>query len=230
MGSREFPWPNMGIVTSNKSRGINTRFWLADPKFPALWLVTDQCSLAYYYGFQEFFFFYLFYDRVKRIELCICPTQMFYIIINTCSTRHVMGIWRSCQTRPKCKILPSIINSSSFLTRVSRFVSSRTICLKSTTRKRLKMNYPRCMWIFVLVSFTTCWASLQLYEALELLQDRCLYFDTNSVEFTSHTGQHNPPLGQFLGQFKDELDGNNSLKNLFRTARNKATKHIKNRN
>ena len=78
-----------------------------------------------------------------------------------------------------------------------------------------------------LASFTTCWASLQLYEALELRQDRCLYFDTNSVEFTSHTGQHNPPLGQFLGQFKDELNGNDSLKNFYRATRNKATKHIK---
>ena len=67
------------------------------------------------------------------------------------------------------------------------------------------------MWIFVLAFFTTCWASLQLYEALELLQD-CLYFDTNSVEFTSHTGQHNPPLGQFLGLFKGELDGNDYIK------------------
>ena len=47
------------------------------------------------------------------------------------------------------------------------------------------------------------------------------------MEFTSHTGQHNPPLGQFLGQFKDELDGNDSLKNLYRATRNKATKHIK---
>lgn len=47
------------------------------------------------------------------------------------------------------------------------------------------------------------------------------------MEFTSHTGQHNPPLGQFLDQFKDELDGNGSLKKLYRATRNKATKHIK---
>ena len=39
-GSREFPCPNMGIVTSHKSHGLNTRCWLADSKFAALWLVT----------------------------------------------------------------------------------------------------------------------------------------------------------------------------------------------
>ena len=114
-------------------------------------LTTFKSKLKTYnfkYGFKNYLF-YIFYDRVKCIELCICATQVFYIIFNTCSTRRVMGIWRSCQTRLKCKILPSIINLSSFLTwtrwMLGGFVSSRTIWLKSITRKRLEMNYPRCM-------------------------------------------------------------------------------------
>ena len=40
MGSREFPWPYMGICDVNKSHGRNTRFWLVETKFAALWLVT----------------------------------------------------------------------------------------------------------------------------------------------------------------------------------------------
>ena len=31
------------------------------------------------------------------------------------------------------------------------------------------------------------------------------------MEFTIHTGQHNRPVGQFLGQFKDKLDGNDCI-------------------
>ena len=58
--------------------------------------------------------------------------------------------------------------------------------------------------IFV-ACFTTCWARLRLYEALDLLRERVLYFDTDSVVFQSLPGQPNPPLGDYLGDFKDEL-------------------------
>lgn len=58
--------------------------------------------------------------------------------------------------------------------------------------------------IFV-ACFTTCWARLRLYEALDLLQDRMLYFDTDSVIFLSRPGEENPKLGDYLGDFKDEL-------------------------
>ena len=39
MGSREFSWPYMGIVTSNGSPDLNARFWLVDKICAALWLV-----------------------------------------------------------------------------------------------------------------------------------------------------------------------------------------------
>ena len=48
MGSREFVCPNMGIVTSHKSHGLNTRCWLVDSKNTALWLVTAYRSLHHY--------------------------------------------------------------------------------------------------------------------------------------------------------------------------------------
>ena len=56
-----------------------------------------------------------------------------------------------------------------------------------------------------LACFTTCWARLRLYEALELLGDRLLYFDTDSVVFVHQPGQASPALVQYLGEFKDEL-------------------------
>ena len=58
--------------------------------------------------------------------------------------------------------------------------------------------------IFV-AAFTTCHARLKLYEALESLGERVLYFDTDSVIFIQNEGQTNPELGRYLGDFTSEL-------------------------
>ena len=59
--------------------------------------------------------------------------------------------------------------------------------------------------IFV-ACFTTCWARLRLYEALELLRERVLYYDTDSVIYLEEPGQPSPGLGDYLGEFTTELD------------------------
>ena len=66
--------------------------------------------------------------------------------------------------------------------------------------------------IFV-ACFTTCWARLKLYEEYDRLGDRVLYFDTDSIIFTKavQEGQYQPPLGKYLGEFKDELKGDRIL-------------------
>ena len=64
--------------------------------------------------------------------------------------------------------------------------------------------------IFV-ACFTTCWARLRLYEALELLGQRVLYFDTDSVIYLEEPGQLNPPLGDYLGQFTSELKADDHI-------------------
>ena len=43
-----FLCPNMGIVTSIKSHGLNTRCWLVEKISAALWLVGTQWSPMYY--------------------------------------------------------------------------------------------------------------------------------------------------------------------------------------
>ena len=53
--------------------------------------------------------------------------------------------------------------------------------------------------------FTTCHARLKLYEALEQLGERVLYYDTDSVLFVQDKGQNNPDLGNYLGEFASEL-------------------------
>jgi len=64
--------------------------------------------------------------------------------------------------------------------------------------------------IFV-ACFTTCWARLGLYEALELLGERVLYYDTDSVIYLEEEGQPNPVLGDYLGEFTSELDPDDTI-------------------
>ena len=59
--------------------------------------------------------------------------------------------------------------------------------------------------------FTTCHARLKLYEALELLDQRVLYFDTDSVIYTWKPGQAHVPLGNYLGDFTNELKENDFI-------------------
>jgi len=44
-----------------------------------------------------------------------------------------------------------------------------------------------------------------LYAALDILQERVQYTDSDSVIFFSLPHENNPPLGDFFGDFKDEL-------------------------
>ena len=67
--------------------------------------------------------------------------------------------------------------------------------------------------IFV-AAFTTCWARLRLYEALELLGERVLYYDTDSVIYLEEEGQPSPVLGDYLGDFTSELDPDDYIEEL----------------
>ena len=46
-----------------------------------------------------------------------------------------------------------------------------------------------------------------MYSALETLQERVLYYDTDSVIYKWRPGQAEIPLGDFLGDFTDEVEG-----------------------
>ena len=48
------------------------------------------------------------------------------------------------------------------------------------------------------LSYTIC---------LDLLQERVLYYDTDSVIYVHEPGKPEPPLGDYLGDLTDELDG-----------------------
>lgn len=74
----------------------------------------------------------------------------------------------------------------------------------STKRASEDMCDPGHSNVF-LASFTTCWARLKLYELLDLLQTRVLYWDTDSVIYTQKEGEIEPPIGDYLGELTNEL-------------------------
>jgi len=55
--------------------------------------------------------------------------------------------------------------------------------------------------------FTTALARLKLYAELEKLQERVLYYDTDSMIYRTKQGEALIPTGRFLGQMTDELEG-----------------------
>lgn len=54
--------------------------------------------------------------------------------------------------------------------------------------------------------FTTSYARLKLYDALDTLKERVLYFDTDSVIYTQKPSEPSIPTGNYLGQFTNELE------------------------
>ncbi|XP_030758042.1 uncharacterized protein LOC115883772 [Sitophilus oryzae] len=58
-----------------------------------------------------------------------------------------------------------------------------------------------------LAAYTTAQARLKLYSYLEKVGDNAIYTDTDSVIYLSKAGQEDIPLGNFLGEMTDELEG-----------------------
>ena len=88
----------------------------------------------------------------------------------------------------------------------------------------------------VIAAFTTAYARLKLYDLLDLLQERVLYYDTDSVIYVHQPGKPDPPLGNYLGDLTDELDAGDYITSFvsggpknyaYRTKRGKAETKIR---
>jgi G:T-mismatch repair DNA endonuclease (very short patch repair protein) len=56
-----------------------------------------------------------------------------------------------------------------------------------------------------IAAYTTAQARMKLYSYLDELGDRVLYFDTDSIIYTTKRGQRQLPFGEFLGDLTNEL-------------------------
>ena len=75
------------------------------------------------------------------------------------------------------------------------------------TKQAEDMDIQPNLNIFI-ACFTTCYARLRLYEALEMLGERVLYYDTDSIIYVQNLDDPNeiqPVLGDYLGDFTNEL-------------------------
>jgi hypothetical protein len=72
-------------------------------------------------------------------------------------------------------------------------------------KKKDEFAQPLANTNVVLAAYVTAHARLRLYKFLEELQDRVLYFDTDSVFYISQPGDKNLPTGDYLGDLTDEL-------------------------
>ena len=63
-----------------------------------------------------------------------------------------------------------------------------------------------------IAGLTTCYARLELYKYLDILQESVLYFDTDSVFFVQPTGRKPLiPSGSNLGCMRDEIAVNSCI-------------------
>ena len=85
-------------------------------------------------------------------------------------------------------------------------ICSETVMELSVTKNEEEYQRGFKQNVFI-AAFTTSHTRLKLYEALEKLDDRVLYYDTDSVIYKTQAGQEKLPLGDYLGQFTDETDG-----------------------
>ncbi len=63
----------------------------------------------------------------------------------------------------------------------------------------------------IIAAYTTAHARLELYELLEQLGRRVLYYDTDSVIYVSKEGEWEPKTGDYLGELTNELDHGNHI-------------------
>lgn len=101
--------------------------------------------------------------------------------------------------------LYSLLNDPSYNTGAMR-ICSEDVMEVVTTRAEEEYEKSFKTNLFTAI-FTTAHARLKLYEALETLQERVLYYDTDSVIYKLRPGKTEIPLGVFLGDYTDECEG-----------------------
>ena len=66
-------------------------------------------------------------------------------------------------------------------------------------------NFSNNQLNIVIAAFVTAHARLTLYDNLERLDDRVIYYDTDSIIYKVKPGEYEPKLGNYLGELTNEL-------------------------
>ena len=87
----------------------------------------------------------------------------------------------------------------------ARFVSDEMIEIHYENNE--SFIAPNAKTNVVIAAFTTAYARLKLYGVLDMLQERVLYYDTDSVIFVSKPNDSEPPIGPYLGELTAFVSG-----------------------
>lgn len=99
--------------------------------------------------------------------------------------------------------LLNLITDPSYETQSIYALSSDAILASYKLLSGAEMLHPNVN--VVIAAYTTAHARLHLYNYLDKLQEKCLYYDTDSVFFVKSENDDGLPLGDYLGDLTDEL-------------------------
>ena len=102
------------------------------------------------------------------------------------------------------KVLFDYLDSTKYEVSDARMVNDETVEVHYKSKDEFAEQNDKTN--IVIAAFTTAYARLKLYDLLDLLQERVLYYDTDSVIYVHEPGKPDPPLGDYLGDLTDELD------------------------
>ena len=103
------------------------------------------------------------------------------------------------------KDLYSYLDSDQYEVKDAQLVNDETVEIQYIAKEGFVKENDKVN--IVIAAFTTAYARLKLYDLLDLLQERVLYYDTDSVVYVHEPGKPDPPLGDYLGDLTDELNG-----------------------
>ena len=169
------------------------------------WCVTEVDKQGYIVDYHNREGIHLDYDNIQKnpglrslAKLCLNSFWgKFGQRLDMVQTKFIDGsqahVFFSMLSDPKIKVSDFYI------------ASNNAIILKYTSKEQ-SMGVDTRTNVFM-ASFTTCWARLKLYDVLDRLGERCVYYDTDSILYVSKPGLYDPPTDVYLGGLTDELDG-----------------------
>lgn len=114
------------------------------------------------------------------------------------------------ENQPKTKIINSpeeffnMFTNSAILINSALDVNDNTVVVNYEMRD--EVYDPLTTVNVVIAAYVTTHARLKLYSYLEKLEDRVLYYDTDSVIYISRPEEFDIPTGEFIGDMTDELE------------------------
>ena len=133
---------------------------------------------------------------------------------HSCFFFHSCSFWGKFGEKPNKSTTVAVRDPShlfSLISDTTKEISTFRLCnedIMEAVYTNVQENAPKGKKSNIfLAAFTTCHARLKLFESLDLLNKQVLYYDTDSIIYKWREGQPSIAIGDMLGEWKDELEG-----------------------